>query len=679
MADTIQSYVGSFTTPGAGVLTPQTISGIVDRNGVAFAPKVVIFYGNVNGFFDSSDLLQQSFFSYGIDDGTTALGYATECRWAFGVTWIGSSGGGNSIVQGVSYIFERFATSGKITALASGQFTYTLNLNEFGAATFNYIALGGADLQYYIGSKAFGPATGSFSETGTSFTPTAGFFFPKLVGSTNAWGARPSIGFVDQNLNQVAASAAMKDGDTVANAYRYQRTNQVGLGVDGQTGTTYNTLAVTQWNSNGFTASFTSGGIPDWSYLLLGGCSSQVGSFLQPSSNTVTNITTSSMEPRAALFLSVGGAASTSRQYDTKFSFGTSDGTRGGGAWIACLNGATDAAVSGKGGQSWGGTSFNVFEPTPWSLVTSTQRSAATFFFSTVTTNAVTTTGAKLIIIKYAYAAGRTALITDSKGNTWTINNSTPGGSSGLSNGLGVAYCINPTVGTNHTFTITDSTGGNTGPALIVYAYSNSGTILFDQQKSAFNGSHTTWKPSFMSTSDVIAPGKRGALVIDSWKIDTTAPVGTISVDSGYTMGPGPTTLGSMTSAWRAQVEITPDNPIFSWSGTSAGAFTEQVVSFTGGNTTTVTGAAFLLATPVDAFSSHSTVDGVFNVTSFTPESVSGLWNSVNGTQAEILYMVIGPAYTAPGVPGIAAPVETNSPRWELLRFDAKVTVGETR
>lgn len=69
---------------------------------------------------------------------------------------------------------------------------------------------------------------------------------------------------------------------------------------------------------------------------------------------------------------------------------------------------------------------------------------------SSATTSAVDTTGANLIVIEVNWFSG-SATISDSKGNTWTALTQFQGSLSRYTTRL--YYCINPTVGTGHTFT----------------------------------------------------------------------------------------------------------------------------------------------------------------------------------------------------------------------------------
>lgn len=230
----------------------------------------------------------------------------------------------------------------------------------------------------------------------------------------------------------------------------------------------------------------------------------------------------------------------------------------------------------------------------PWTRITSTEvdYTLSGNAFVALTTSAIDTTGATLIVIVYAYSSTGAFPIwtnlSDSKSNTWHYDTretgSVPsdGGGKGNRTGLGIGYCINPTVGAGHTFTTNDLNF----PAIHVEVWKHGGVISFDQQSSGLDTvSHTTWKPSFMALTDVLTPSSNGALVIEGFKINTTAIVGAISVNSGWTVA-GSTGAWNMTTGYRVQTTATGDDPTYSWSGNSAGNFIDQMITFTvvGGN-----------------------------------------------------------------------------------------------
>lgn len=356
MADAIQAYVGSFTTPGAAVLTPQVVNGIVDRNGAQFRPKVLYFMPGGTGFVDDPGQPGQFIVNLtGFDDGTAAMCQCLDNQWGFDIPWNGFAGSTlYSIAACVAVFTGRFATRGKVTALASGQFTYTLDVNEFGSGHFTFLALGGSGLDYEIKGSAFVPGVNAV--TGIGFTPKAGIFAPivALTGNTtgNTWSKLWALGFVDAALNQGGSAVDIQDATSPLVAKRYQRTNRVGIGADAAAGLARDTLHVDSWDADGYTATFSAGGSPDWIALLLGGAAlgSKFATLTQPTIDGAQTVALTNLLPAAALFASVGAPVSAILQDDHHFSMGVSDGTREAGLWTAALAGGTQLAV---GGELW--------------------------------------------------------------------------------------------------------------------------------------------------------------------------------------------------------------------------------------------------------------------------------------------------------------------------------------
>lgn len=120
-------------------------------------------------------------------------------------------------------------------------------------------------------------------------------------------------------------------------------------------------------------------------------------------------------------------------------------------------------------------------------LVSKTAATGSTNGGTSVTTAAIDTTGANLLVALVC-SASNNATLTDSKSNTWT-------GLTGQSTGNGairIYYCYGGTVGSGHTFTAT--TGA---PSIVVYAFANAAASPFDQQ----NGTQTS------VAGTTIAPG----------------------------------------------------------------------------------------------------------------------------------------------------------------------------
>lgn len=168
------------------------------------------------------------------------------------------------------------------------------------------------------------------------------------------------------------------------------------------------------------------------------------------------------------------------------------------------------------------------------------------------TTTGVTTTGATLIVLWQAYDSGAT--VSDSKSNTWTA----------LTNYSGVAtfgrmyYCLNPTVGTAHTFSTSISYG-----AIFMQAWrGNKVTLPFDQENGS-TGTGTTRQPGS------VTPSEANELVVSGIALGSPAVTPTINsgfsatnvLDSGAAYGGG--------LAYLIQTTATATNPTWSWSGSA--------------------------------------------------------------------------------------------------------------
>lgn len=170
--------------------------------------------------------------------------------------------------------------------------------------------------------------------------------------------------------------------------------------------------------------------------------------------------------------------------------------------------------------------------------------------------SAINTTGANLLVVSTAYYGGGVIpAVSDSKTNTWTpLTEHGAGG--GVLSGSRIYYCLNPTVGTGHTFTITSSGGS---PSAVIYAFS--GVLSFQTQGGA-TGTGTT------IASGSMTPSGNGALVISGvceWvnpSTDTIAPAGfTVTEVPGVN---GVTMEGS--AAWQVQSVAASINPTWSFS-----------------------------------------------------------------------------------------------------------------
>lgn len=184
------------------------------------------------------------------------------------------------------------------------------------------------------------------------------------------------------------------------------------------------------------------------------------------------------------------------------------------------------------------------------------------------TTGAANTTGANLIVICIG-ANGVVVAPSDSKGNTWTALTQRTSGAVGATQ---IFYCLNPTVGSGHTFT-----SGGGFPTVTVTAWSGAATSsVFDVETGA-----TSASASSLATGSV-TPANANSLVIASVGI-SDAMTGTAAITGGFTVSnaiygqPGVTEGGGQ--AYLIQTSAAAANP--TWSGWSpAGSCAAAIAVF---------------------------------------------------------------------------------------------------
>jgi hypothetical protein len=115
------------------------------------------------------------------------------------------------------------------------------------------------------------------------------------------------------------------------------------------------------------------------------------------------------------------------------------------------------------------------------------------------TTGAIDTTGMNLIVLGVTTSSGLNAP-TDSKGNTYTLLVGP------VTNGdnIRLYYCLAPTIGAGHTFTITPTGGGagNNYGVLTVMGWSGIATSsAVDQQNSRTQNATTSWDTNNVTTT----------------------------------------------------------------------------------------------------------------------------------------------------------------------------------
>lgn len=187
---------------------------------------------------------------------------------------------------------------------------------------------------------------------------------------------------------------------------------------------------------------------------------------------------------------------------------------------------------------------------------------------SAATTAAADTSGSSLLVVAAAsYSGGTTAVITDSKGNTWT--NLTLK-SAGVVKGR-ISYAENAVVGSGHTFS---GQATDAYPAIAMQAYSGVATSsAFDVENGAANGTVASAQPGSITPSsdnEVLVYAMTGGNNTDTLSVN-------VGAFSDQQLGV-PAQAFSVDFAYQIQTTATARNPTFSWS-TACDATTE-IASF---------------------------------------------------------------------------------------------------
>lgn len=163
---------------------------------------------------------------------------------------------------------------------------------------------------------------------------------------------------------------------------------------------------------------------------------------------------------------------------------------------------------------------------------------------NSVTSSAIDTTGATLIIAEVADLAGALTTFTDSKGNTW--NALTTYTSSNSNSRL---FWSSPSsVGSGHTFT---ATGSNSFPSIAVTAWSGAAASPFDQQ----NGNSASSGVVSISTGSV-TPTQDNELIVAGIAANTVAG-NTFSINSSLTIRAQITSTNNISAGIATLVQTT--------------------------------------------------------------------------------------------------------------------------
>lgn len=180
-----------------------------------------------------------------------------------------------------------------------------------------------------------------------------------------------------------------------------------------------------------------------------------------------------------------------------------------------------------------------------------------------VTTSAIDTTGANLLVVAVASYNGATAsTLSDSKGNTWNARTAYSDAGTGGIVRIQLFYASSPTVGTGHTFT-GSSPGSGSYPCIAVAAFSGANTTPYASESGDTDGSSgSTDQPG------TVTPGSNNNLIITGVAHNNAGS--TMSVNESFTISNQTTAVGSqcvgVAMGYQIQTTATARNPTWTLS-----------------------------------------------------------------------------------------------------------------
>lgn len=199
---------------------------------------------------------------------------------------------------------------------------------------------------------------------------------------------------------------------------------------------------------------------------------------------------------------------------------------------------------------------------------------------TTVTTSAIDTSGANLIVAVTTVDIATAALVADSKTNNWGTGLTTYGGGTGFKAEVKIWYCFNPVTDTAHTFSNNPSSG-TPFPSIAVAAFSGAGSSPFDQENGHSDGDTTA--QTIQSGS--ITPSQDNELVIAGLGWSGSSGANTRSIDGGFTKlldGDSGAHFYGCALAYLIQTTATAANPTWDYNagGVDARAGAAAIASF---------------------------------------------------------------------------------------------------
>ena len=172
----------------------------------------------------------------------------------------------------------------------------------------------------------------------------------------------------------------------------------------------------------------------------------------------------------------------------------------------------------------------------------------------TLTTTGTDTTGCTLLVAMANFYSNGDNMISDSKNNVWIEK--TPQIASFAS--VRLYYCIAPTVGAGHTFTVSNGNGGGVYMNLAVLGFSKLAPV-FDAEASGYAGNIPVQPGS-------ISPSSSDDLFVTACGCDLATVLAGLSIDSGFTIARKLASSGNNCGALAYKVKTTASSENPTWS-----------------------------------------------------------------------------------------------------------------
>lgn len=272
MAERVSTYVGSFAK--------RSGTGTQSITGVGFTPKAIFFWSvgrsAATGFETADQRLM-----FGVSDGThhAAVSHASATG-AFDT----SSGHRNDAAFIIVDLDDSLNSAGVVSAVDADGFTFnwTTAAGHTGIL-INFLAIGGYNVQAFVGDVATSGSTGNQSVTGVGFRPSTVLFlaFPSSSSATSA-----ASGFGVAGLGWMTSSGQGASSTTSFSGTRlrrYHRTDKC-VAAKGYDGVFYDAEKVS-FDVDGFTINWTTALAGRLAYLALRGVFTEAGTITAPAAD----------------------------------------------------------------------------------------------------------------------------------------------------------------------------------------------------------------------------------------------------------------------------------------------------------------------------------------------------------------------------------------------------------